>query len=91
MRAQEKALWILRIEMLSQEGGPKSSGCSHFGNFRVEIHPDTPEEGEPWGNIINREPSRSNCRSNILKSIRNGQTKLKRSICSSLLNVITRY
>lgn len=47
MSAEEERLGIFGLEVLLNERGPQLPRCPQFGYFHVEIHPNTPEEGQP--------------------------------------------
>ena len=59
--SQHTGFHILWFEVLFNLVCPQSSSCSHLCYFHIKIHSNSPEEGQPWGKVVDVETSLKTC------------------------------
>ena len=86
MRAQGQRFGFLRLE-LGDQLAPQQPAGAKFGDLHEEVHPDAPEEGQPWRELVDGQ-ARIESRLDVLDTVGQRVRQLQIGCGACLLDVI---
>jgi hypothetical protein len=87
VRAQHHRLRALGVE-LGHDAMPEQTGSAHLGDFKIEVHADSPEEGQATGEGIDVHAG-GNAGTDVFHAVGQREGQFDRLIGAGFLDVVT--